>query len=258
MAARSWPVGAVQISGGDIWLAGKNTPVLRKDIQVSSDKTVSSARIYAAAQGVYELRLNGQKVGDQELAPGWTDYNKRIQDQTYDVTRLLRPGANTVGAELSNGWFAGNVAMFGGNKYGSATSLIAQLRINYTDGSSEVIGTDGSWKTTPGPIKTADLLNGENYAARRATALTGWDKPGFDATGWDASVVRTSATSKLEPQTDQPVRVTGERAATALSSPTPQTYLYDLGQNMVGKARFTLTGAPGQKVRFRYGEVLNP
>ena len=250
--------GGLQISGGDIWLAGKNTPVLRKDIQVPSGKTVSSARIYAAAQGVYELRLNGQKVGDQELAPGWTDYNKRIQDQTYDVTQLLKSGANTIGAELTNGWFAGNVAMFGGSKYGSATSLIAQLRINYTDGSSDVIGTDGSWKTAPGPIKTADLLNGENYDGRRATALAGWDKPGFDATGWDATVVRTSATSKLEPQTDQPVRVTGERAATALSSPTPQTYLYDLGQNMVGKARFTLTGAPGQKVTFRYGEVLNP
>ena len=250
--------GGLQISGGDIWLTGKNTPVLRKDLQVPSTKEISNARIYAAAQGVYELRLNGQKVGDQELAPGWTDYTKRIQDQTYDVTALLKPGANTLGAELTNGWFAGNVAMFGGNKYGTATSLIAQLRISYTDGSSDVIGTDSSWKSAPGPIKTADLLNGENYDARRATAIAGWDKPGFDDTGWDPTVVRTSATSRLEPQTDQPVRVTGERAATALSSPTPQTYLYDLGQNMVGKARFTLTGTPGQKVKFRYGEVLNP
>lgn len=252
------PGGGLDVKNGDIWLAEKNTPIFRKDVSVPAGKTISSARIYAAAQGVYELHLNGAKVGDQELAPGWTDYNKRIQYQTYDVTDMLQPGENSIGAELANGWFAGHVAMFGGNKYGSATSLVAQLRIEYTDGSSDVVGTDPSWKTTPGPIRSADLLDGETYDGRRAAVLTGWDQPGYDASGWDSVLVRTPASSKLEPQTDQPVRVTGTRTATAIDSPTPKTYLYDLGQNMVGKAKFTLSGEPGQRVRFRYGEVLNP
>ncbi|MDX6236313.1 MAG: alpha-L-rhamnosidase, partial [Kribbellaceae bacterium] len=250
------PTGGLEVKGGDLWLPGKALPLFRKDITVS--KKVVSARIHAAAQGIYELRLNGVKVGDQALAPGWTDYNKRIQSQSYDVTSLLKSGANTLGAELSSGWFSGNVAMFGANKYGSATALVAQLRITYDDGTTEVVATDNSWRTAPGAVQSADLLNGESYDARRATELTGWDRPGYDASAWGAVVVRSDATAKLVPQTDQPVRITQQLNARSIPSPTPGTYLYDLNQNMVGVARLTLTGKPGQTVRIRYGEVLNP
>jgi alpha-L-rhamnosidase len=124
--------------------------------------------------------------------------------------------------------------------------LTAQLRITYDDGTTQVIATDSSWETAPGAVLAADLLNGESYDARRTPA------------GWTPVQVRPSATAKLVPQTDQPVRVTQQLAAKAIPSPTPGVYLYDLGQNMVGVARLTLTGTPGVSVKIRYGEVLNP
>ncbi|WP_328332079.1 family 78 glycoside hydrolase catalytic domain [Kribbella sp. NBC_00382] len=248
---QTFPDGTVLATGGlevkgntDLWLPGKAVPVFRKSITLP--KKVAKARMYAAAQGIYELSLNGQKVGDQHLAPGWTDYAHRIQSQSYDVTKLVAKGSNTIGAEVANGWFAGNVAMFGSNKYGSQTALSAQLRVTYTDGTTDVFATDPTWETAPGAVQAADLLNGETYDARKTP------------TDWTPVQVRPSATSKLAQQTDQPVRVTGELAAKAIASPTPGVYLYDLGQNMVGVGKFQLTGTPGQTVKIRYGEVLNP
>jgi alpha-L-rhamnosidase len=239
--------GGLQVKGNtDLMLPGKAIPVFRKSISLPTAKKVVSARMYGAAQGVYELSLNGKKVGDQELAPGWTDYAHRIQTQAYDVTKLVKPGTNALGAEVANGWFAGNLAMFGPNKYGSQTAFTAQLRVTYDDGTENVFATDSSWQTAPGTVQTADLLNGETYDARRTPSV------------WSPVQVRPSATDKLEPQTDQPVRVTQQLQSKAIASPTPGVYLYDLGQNMVGVSRLTLTGTPGQTVKIRYGEVLNP
>lgn len=260
---RTFTAGMVQagnlVVGGDTdaWYAfGADVPVLRTEFDV--DKEVESARIYAAARGLYELQLNGQPVGDQELAPGWTDYNTRIQYQTYDVTEQIDDGDNAIGAEIADGWYAGRVAMFGDSIYGSDTSLIAQLRIRYTDGSEQVVATDDGWRTTNGPTTSADLLDGEAYDARRAAALGAWSAPGYDDGEWSAAVERPTATSKLEPQTAPPVRVTEELDATALPSPADGVHVYDLGQNMVGHARVTLTGEAGQTVRIRVAEVLNP
>ena len=136
---RSFTAGTVQggnlvVSGNtDSWFAfGADVPVLRTEFDV--DKEVESARIYAAALGLYELQLNGERVGDHELAPGWTDYNKRIQYQTYDVTDQIDDGDNAFGAELGDGWYAGRVAMFGDRSTAATPRLIAQLRITYTDG----------------------------------------------------------------------------------------------------------------------------
>ncbi|HEX7189021.1 MAG TPA: family 78 glycoside hydrolase catalytic domain, partial [Actinomycetes bacterium] len=244
-------------SGGESWLAvGDEVPLLRDDFTLE-DKPVASARVYAAAQGLYELQMNGEEVGDQELAPGWTDYRKRIQYQTYDVTDLLQPGANAWGAEVADGWFAGKVAMFGDHIYGNRTAVVAQLRVKYADGSVQVVGTDGTWRTTPGATTSADLLDGEAYDARRAAAIGDWSQPGYTAGSWKAVDVLPSATNLLEPQDDQPVRVTQELDSEPLPSPDADTHLYDLGQNMVGHARVTLTGSPGQTVRLRFAEVLN-
>lgn len=260
---RTFTAGTVQdgdlvVAGNtDAWHAfGAEVPVLRTEFDV--DKEVESARIYAAARGLYELRLNGQPVGDQELAPGWTDYNSRIQYQTYDVTDQLADGENALGAEIADGWYAGRVAMFGDSIYGTDTSLIAQLRIRYTDGSEQVVATDDDWRTTNGPTTSADLLDGEAYDARRAAALGAWSEPGYDDGDWSPVVERPSATSKLEPQTAPPVRVTEELDATTLPSPAAGVHVYDLGQNMVGHARVELTGQAGDTVRIRVAEVLNP
>lgn len=239
----------------DLFLPSKSVPLFRKDISLPAGKTVTSARFHASAQGIYELRVNGTKVGDHQLAPGWTDYRRSIQTQTYDVTSLVRAGANTLGAELTNGWYAGNLAHIGGNRYGSVTALSAQLRVTYSDGTFDVFGTDSSWRTATGAVRSTDMQDGESYDAR--LDRPGWDKPGYNASGWDAVQVRPSATALLTPQRDQPVRITQELSATAIPSNVPGTYLYDLGQNMVGVARFTLTGTPGHTVKFRYAEVLD-
>lgn len=248
----------VDSAGSEAWLRrDEPVPLLRKEVELGDD--VSRARIYASARGVYELRLNGERVGDAELAPGWTAYDKRIDYQAYDVTDQVRAGANVLGAEVAPGWYSGKVAMFGTDVYGRDNSVIAELVVDYADGTTEVVTTDGTWVTTDGPTREADLLDGESYDARVAAEVAGWDEPGFDDQGWDPVVVRDEPTSVLEPQTAVDVRVTEElETAERIDSPTDGVYLYDLGQNMVGHVRVTLQGEPGQTVRIRHGEVLNP
>ncbi|MGH1564200.1 family 78 glycoside hydrolase catalytic domain [Mumia sp. DW29H23] len=253
--------GALVVDNADpeAWLRRDDpVPLLRKDFTLA-DKEITRARVYASARGVYRLHLNGERVGDHELAPGWTAYDKRIDSQTYDVTDLVQGGDNAFGAELSNGWYTGKIAMFGPDTYGTQTSLIAQLRVDYADGTSETIGTDGSWSTTDGPVREADLLDGESYDQRRADALGAWDEASYEADGWDDVVTRNEPKATLEPQTATPVRVTQElETAKRIASPTDGVYLYDLGQNMVGHVRVTLDGDEGDTVKIRHGEVLNP
>ncbi|GAB3120315.1 family 78 glycoside hydrolase catalytic domain [Glaciibacter psychrotolerans] len=231
-------------------------PLLRKEFSVG--KTVTNARIYASARGVYELSLNGERVGDELMAPGWTDYNKRIKFQTYDVTDMVNSGEdNVLGAMLADGWYSGHIASFGQNKYGNSTSLIAQLRLDYSDGSHEWIGTDKSWKAEAGPLVESDMIMGETYDA--GLARDGWNDAGFDASTWTPAVVTgTSATNLLEPQTDHPVRVTEERTPISVTESAPNTWIYDMGQNMVGVAELKLDGVADSTATIRYGEMLNP
>ncbi|WP_220090781.1 alpha-L-rhamnosidase [Micromonospora saelicesensis] len=244
--------------GGDteaMLVALDANPLLRRGFRV--DGTVARARIYATALGVYQLSLNGQRVGDHELAPGWTDYHKRVQYQTYDVTGQLRSGDNALGAVLGDGWYAGSIAWFGTDNYGSRPHLSAQLRIDYTDGRSATVNTDGSWRATAGPFLQSDLIHGETYDARRLPA--GWNQPGFNDSGWKpATVDAVDATDKIVAQVDPPVRVTQELPARVLTQPTPGTWIFDLGQNMVGKVRLRVNGPTGTTVRIRHAEVLNP
>ena len=149
----------------------KASPYLRKEFSV--DKKVKSARIYATALGLYELQLNGKKVGDQLFTPGWTSYNKRLQYQTYDVTKMLQ-AKNALGAVLGEGWYSGKIGWSGNQGYyGHNKALLAQLVINYTDGTSETIGTDQNWKISSGPILSSSIYDGENYDAR--LEQDGWD-----------------------------------------------------------------------------------
>ncbi|AVT31775.1 alfa-L-rhamnosidase [Plantactinospora sp. BC1] len=231
-------------------------PLLRRGFRVAGE--VARARVYASGLGVYQLSLNGERVGDHELAPGWTDYAKRVQYQSYDVTGQLRPGDNAFGAMLGDGWYSGSIAWFGTDNYGPRPLLSAALVIDYADGRTETVRTDGSWRATPGPFLLTDLIHGETYDARRLPA--GWDRPGFDDSGWSAATVGGDggATARLVAQVDPPVRVTQELKATALTQPTPGTWIFDLGQNMVGKVRLKVAGPAGTTVRIRHAEVLNP
>ncbi|MDX3659609.1 family 78 glycoside hydrolase catalytic domain [Streptomyces sp. ID05-26A] len=230
-------------------------PLLRKEFNTKAGKRIASARVYASALGLYRLTINGKVVGDQLLTPGWTDYHKRIQSQTYDVTGLLGSGGNVIGAALANGWWAGKVGIGWSRQYGDTPALVARIRVTYTDGSTQWIDTDESWKAGDGPFVRADLQDGETYDARLEHA--GWDRPGFHDVDWSSVASVPSRTALLVPQTDEPVRATEVLKSRKMTEPTPGTYVYDLGQNMVGVSRLILSGQAGQAVKIRYAEVLN-
>ncbi|MET7293100.1 alpha-L-rhamnosidase [Streptomyces griseoloalbus] len=220
-------------------------------------KKVSRARLYATALGLYEAHLNGRRVGRDRLAPGWTDYRERVQYQTYDVTELLRPGGNAIGACVAPGWYAGNVGMFGPHQYGERPALLAQLEVEYADGTSERITSGTDWRAAPGPIVAADLLSGETYDARKETP--GWTSPGFDDRTWlDVRDAGDTAPDLIVAQLDGPVRVTEELPARKVTEPEPGVFVFDLGQNMVGSVRLRVSGEAGTTVRLRHAEVLNP
>uniref|UniRef100_A0AAU2A2L3 alpha-L-rhamnosidase n=1 Tax=Streptomyces sp. NBC_00093 TaxID=2975649 RepID=A0AAU2A2L3_9ACTN len=256
-----WPTARVAAAwGGGPW--GRVVPVsyavtqLRHEFRLPRRK-VARARLYATALGLYEAHLNGSRVGTDQLAPGWTDYRTRVQYQTYDVTKLLRPGANAIGAYLAPGWYAGNVGMFGPGQYGRHPSLLTQLEVEYKDGTTERITSGTDWRATAGPIVAADLLNGETYDARKETP--GWTSPGFDDGSWlgvrDAGDVGPGL---IVAQVDGPVRVEQELTPTDVTQPKPGVYVFDLGQNMVGSVRLRVSGGAGTTVRLRHAEVLNP
>ena len=246
---------AVADWAGAEWITGApdSLPLLRGTFEAK--KEVRSARVHASALGVYQLSLNGRKVGDEFLAPGWTDYNVRIQSQTCDATGLVRKGSNVLGAELGDGWYRGKVGLDWTRVYGDTLAFIAKIQITYADGSVEWFGTDAQWKTAPGPRIAADLQDGETYDARREQP--GWNTPSFDASKWPAArIVPGDFSAKLVPQPDEPVRATEVLTAKMRTTPTAGVAIYDLGQNMVGVARVTMAGRKGQTAKIRYGEEL--
>lgn len=227
-------------------------PLFRRTINLT--KPIRAVRIYASAHGVYQLSVNGARVGNESLAPGWTDYGRRIQAQTYDATALFHPGANVVGAALGDGWYRGKVGLGWRDVYGTGLALIAKIHVTYADGSTVDFVTDPAWKTAPGPFVAADLQDGESYDARREQP--GWDEPGFNGVGWAPVRIADDDTSNIVPQPDEPVRVTQVLTAMSRATPLPGVAVYDLGQNMVGVARVKLTGRSGETVRIRYAEEL--
>ncbi|WP_427166694.1 alpha-L-rhamnosidase [Streptomyces sp. C1-1] len=256
-----WPAAGVAAAwGGGPW--GRVVPVSYAVTQLRHEFTlprrkVARARLYATALGLYEAHLNGGRVGRDRLAPGWTDYRTRVQYQTYDVTALLRPGANAIGVYLAPGWYAGNVGMFGPGQYGQHPSFLAQLEVEYADGTSERVTSGTDWRAAGGPIVAADLLNGETYDARKETP--GWTSPGFDDGGWLG--VRGEGDvgpGLIVAQVDGPVRVERELTPKRVTQPKPGVFVLDLGQNMVGSVRLRVTGPAGTTVRLRHAEVLNP
>ncbi|QFG21259.1 alpha-L-rhamnosidase [Actinomadura sp. WMMB 499] len=230
---------------------------LRRSFDLGGRRPVR-ARIYAAARGVYELRLNGRKVGDAELAPGWTEYHRRVLYQTYDVTDLLHEGDNALGVVLADGWWSGYVGFDSRRQaqhYGRAPQAIVQMLLDHADGSRRWIVSDGSWREGPGAVRYADLLMGEYVDAR--DGLPGWDTPGYDDTGWSRAAVLDRSAAPLLALADHPVRVTEELRPRTVERRPGGRFIVDFGQNMVGRVRLTLRDAsPGDRVRMRYAEIL--
>jgi alpha-L-rhamnosidase len=239
--------------GNQVGQPSPPVPYLRHGFQVT--KPVSAARLYVSALGLYEAHINGKRVGDDDFTPGWTDYNKRVQYQTYDVTSMLRQGGNAIGALLAPGWYAGNIGFAGTHVYGQQPWFLGQLRVDYTDGTSQTVGTDGTWKTTASPLASSDIYQGETYDARNERP--GWDTPGFADGDWSAVKIGT-AKPNLVAQAGPPVRVDTALHAVKMTQPKPGTYIFDLGQNMVGWNRLHVAGPAGTTVTMRNGEVLNP
>lgn len=230
-------------------------PILRKTIKLAG-KPVVKARVFATALGLYELHLNGKRVGDHLLAPEWTDYQKRNRYQVYDVTALIQKGDNALAAILGPGWYSGHIGNGGFQHYGHVPALLAQLEVTYADGSSECIATDDTWRIHASPILSTDFMLGEDYDAR--AEIPGWDMPGLDDSAWGKATVRQEAKRPFEGQVMEPVRQTGEIVPKTMTEPKPGCWTYDLGQNMVGVVRLKVSAPAGTKVTIRHAEMLNP
>ena len=221
--------------------------LFRKELGV--DKDIARARVYVSGLGYYELRINGEKIGDSVLDPGWTDYKKRILYSTYDVSKYVKKGKNVVGIMLGNGRY---IKAYG---YGQPKTIL-QLNIEFTDGTSKSIVTDESWKAGQSPITENSIYDGEVYDAR----LEGldWDTPFYDDSDWDAVRIADEPGGKLVPQASfPPVKVTKIIQPMQITNPKPEMYIYDFGQNFTGWVRLCLSGARGTRVKLRYAELLH-
>lgn len=220
------------------------------------EKEIASARVYATAAGLYEGYINGKKMTEDLLTPGWTSYKTRLQYQTYDVTKLLSEGENAVGVLLADGWYKGNLGW--SNKrdiFGNRRALLLQLHVRYVDGSEEVIGTDSSWKASTGPILSSELYHGETYDARLEDQ--GWFQSGFNDNGWENCTCLDLSFSHLIAQENWPTRVTETiRPVQVFVTPAGDTVL-DMGQNMVGRIRFTVEAQEGTVITLEHAEVLD-
>jgi alpha-L-rhamnosidase len=223
------------------------------------DRPVASARLYATALGVYKARLNGAPVGDHELAPGWTDYNKRLAYQTFDVTDELVLGENVLAAVVSDGWYSGYV---GYNRrkpaahYGNKPEFLAFLRIVYEDGGIETIGTGPQWQAGRGALVYSDLLKGEKCDA--TLAVPGWDRPGFRSSTWRHCGTGRGTPARLEAQREEPIRVQAEIAAITVTEAPDRSWVLDFGQNLVGRVRLHVSAPRGTSISIRHAEALNP
>jgi len=226
---------------------------MRKAFRLNS--RVERATLYATALGLYEVQLNGQRVGDHVLAPDWTDYRKRVRYQAYDVTKMLKKGDNAIGAMIANGWFSGRIGNGAKQFYGKIPALLAQLEITYADGRTERIVSDASWKTHVGPIVATDFMLGETHDAR--LEIKGWSKAGVDESDWAPASTRDESSRTLEAQVMEPVRKIMELKTKKITEPKPGQWVFDLGQNMVGVVRLKVSAPAGTKITLRHAEVLN-
>ncbi len=232
---------------------------LRKPFTVESP--VRRATVYATALGLYELRLNGQRVGDQPLAPEWTTYSKRVQVQTYDVTAQVRAGQNVLAATLGNGWYCGgwqNWKYKLMSMYGTEPYFLAQLEIECADGTRQQVVTDATWRgTLDGPLRFAGIYEGSTYDATKE--LPGWDRPDYNDAAWAPAQPAPAdlKVGQLVWQRNEPIRRTREIKPVAVNEVKPGVYVFAFDQNIVGWTRFSFRGQPGQTVELQHGEMRN-
>ena len=242
-------------SMGNPWPTGP-VKLLRHSFSIS--KPVTSARLYVTALGAYRVQINGARVGDQVLSPGWDDFRTHVPYQAYDVTQQVKTGQNAVGAWLAPGWYTTPLMWLRqGYNYGDTPpALKAELRIEHADGSIEWIVTDESWKADISPISQAEIYDGEDYDATKEQP--GWDTATFSDAHWKPVDLVKPLEPEIVPQSFQPIRPQQTLTADAITSPKPGIYIYDFRQNLAGVARLQVRGPAGTGIQLRFGEVLNP
>ena len=231
-----------------------HAPLLRRDFTIG--RPITTARLYATALGVYELELNGGQVTDQAFTPGWTSYPSRLRYQTYDVTALLLPGSNVLGSWLADGWYRGRLGFGQGtrNVYGDTLALLAQLEIGHDDGTTTVVVTGSDWRAAPGPVRSAEIYDGERYDARRE--WPGWSRPGFDDAAWRPVRTVPRDLRTLVAPSGPPVRCTQQVVPVETLTSATGTTIVDFGQNLVGRLRIHASGPAGSQVRLRHAEAM--
>lgn len=247
-------------------------PMLRSHLDVKKGKTIESATLCATARGIYQLSINGKRVGNSEYTPGLSQYNKHHFYQTYDVTDLLSTGTNEIFAQLGEGWWSGDLTFGAGNRnyFGDQLALLASLRVKYSDGSESVFVTDPkTWEaSTSGPVVYASMFQGEVYDARKTVSAASWkmaeemklDGHTSSATfGPTAPRVDEYDDFQLLPQIDPDPSVYKVLTAQSVTEVRPGVFVYDMGQNFAGIPSISFSGLePGQQVRMRYAEILYP
>ena len=253
---RQWGARWIHFDGNNYSVSAP-CPFFRRAFSV--DKEVKQARLYITARGLFEAKINANRVGHDHFVPGWTDFKKQIQFMTYDVTESLKMGQNAIGVILGDGWCCGNLTCFRKNHvYAPYPELLARMEIIYTDGTRTVICTDSSWKASTGPILSSDIYDGETYDAR--LELPGWDAPGFDDGAWRnaAEGERAENSPRLAAKISQPVRKLMELEPVKILNPMKDVHIWDFGQNLTGRFRVKVKGSPGRLYTFRFSEMLQP
>ena len=228
-------------------------PLLRSSFELRRE--VENAQLFISGLGYYELRLNGAKVGDHVLDPGYTAFDRRVLYVSYDVTAQLHRGANAVGVILGTGWYnVHSLAVWGFDKaqWRAAPKLLLELRVTYDDGSSETIVSDETWKTSTGPITYDSIYGGESYDAR--LERSGGDTASFDDSSWQPALLVAPPGGELVSQQMPPVRVVRRLTPRKLTEPRPGVYVFDFGQNFAGVSELTVDAPAGTTITLRHGE----
>jgi len=241
---------------GDVPPLPGPTALLRRGFTLT--KPLKAARLYVTALGSYRMFLNGHRVGNDVLTPDFTDYSKRVLYQTYDVAEWLLDGPNAIAAELGEGWF-GSGMTWAGRSYlflPPPTRLIAQLEIEYSDGTRASFVSDESWKSAASPILRSEIYAGEIYDAR--AEQPSWNEATFDDHRWSPVTLAAAPSILLAAQMDAPARVTETLTPKSVTQSTDGSFVFDMGQNMVGWVALKANGPAGTAIRLRFAEILNP
>ncbi len=230
------------------------SPLLRKEF--AANKKIQSATAFITSHGLYEGFINGKRIGDYQLTPGWTSYNKHLQYQTYDVTNLLKEGNNAIGVMLGSGWYRGYLAWSDHhNIYGKKLALLLQLHITYTDGTTATLVSDGSWKSATGAIKYSEIYDGETIDAR--DDKEGWATPQYDDAEWSGVTTHDYPKDILVANYNEPITAHETFKPVKMITTPKGEHVIDFGQNLVGYVQVKLKGKAGDSIILYHAEVLD-